>query len=65
MRRVVFDRTGEPDVLRLAEFTPDPPNEGEVQVSLRLIGLNRFETQFRRNSYAVLRKRCCVTVLPG
>lgn len=53
MRRVVFDQIGEPEVLRVDEFTPSPPKEGEVQINLRLIGLNRFETQFRRDSYAV------------
>jgi NADPH:quinone reductase-like Zn-dependent oxidoreductase len=53
MRRVVFEHIGEPDVLQTVENHLGPPRENEVQIKVRVIGLNRFETQFRRDSYAI------------
>jgi len=53
MRRVIFDEPGKPDVLRLVQDQLAAPEANEVQIEVRLIGLNRFETQFRRDSYAI------------
>ena len=53
MRRVIFKEIGDPEVLQIVENDPGAPGQGEVQIKLRMIGLNRFETQFRRDSYAI------------
>lgn len=54
MSRVVrFERTGGPEVLRLAEV-PDPvPGPGEVLIRTRALGLNRAESMFRLGQYGI------------
>jgi NADPH:quinone reductase-like Zn-dependent oxidoreductase len=52
MRRVIFESVGEPEVLRVVQFEPSPPGAGELSIEVELIGLNRFETQYRRDAYA-------------
>src|SRR5262245_42166786 len=52
MARVVrFHEPGGPEVLRLEELDVPPPGEGEVQIAVKAIGLNRAETMFRRGQY--------------
>jgi NADPH:quinone reductase-like Zn-dependent oxidoreductase len=52
MARVVrFHQTGEPEVLRLEDFEPQPPGQGEVRIQVRALGLNRAESMFRRGQY--------------
>jgi NADPH:quinone reductase len=52
-RVVLFDRTGGPDVLRLAEEPVREPGPGEVRVRVRAIGLNRAEVMYRSGEYAL------------
>ena len=52
MARVVrFHQVGGPEVLRLEEVEVPPPGEGEVQISIKALGLNRAESMFRRGQY--------------
>jgi NADPH:quinone reductase-like Zn-dependent oxidoreductase len=52
MARVVrFHQVGEPEVLRLEEVEVPPPGKGEVQISVKALGLNRAESMFRRGEY--------------
>ena len=52
MRAVLFDGSGGPEVIRLAEL-PDPaPGRGEVLVRVRAAGLNRADLLQRRGQYA-------------
>jgi NADPH:quinone reductase-like Zn-dependent oxidoreductase len=52
MARVVrFHQTGGPEVLRLEEAEVPPPREGEVQINIKALGLNRAESMFRRGQY--------------
>lgn len=52
MAKVVrFNQTGEPDVLELHDEQVPPPAEGEVQIRVAAIGLNRAEAMFRRGQY--------------
>lgn len=52
MRRVVrFDHHGGPEVLRIEEVALASPAEGEVQIRVQAIGLNRAESLFRRGTY--------------
>lgn len=52
MSKVVrFNQTGEPDVLELRDEQVPPPAEGEVQIHVAAIGLNRAEAMFRRGQY--------------
>jgi NADPH:quinone reductase-like Zn-dependent oxidoreductase len=52
MARVVrFHRTGGPEVLRVEEVEVLPPGKGEVQISIKALGLNRAESMFRRGQY--------------
>ena len=45
MARVVrFHETGGPEVLKLEELDVPPPGKGEVQISVKAIGLNRAES---------------------
>ncbi|MFE2570862.1 zinc-dependent alcohol dehydrogenase family protein [Streptomyces mirabilis] len=48
---VLFDETGGPEVLRLAEMSLPAPGQGEVQVRIDAIGLNRAEALFRAGGY--------------
>ena len=52
MARVVrFHKTGGPEVLRLEEIEVPPPSKGEVQISIKALGLNRAESMFRSGQY--------------
>lgn len=52
MRRVVrFGHHGGPEVLRIEEVALASPAEGEVQIRVQAIGLNRAEALFRRGTY--------------
>jgi NADPH:quinone reductase-like Zn-dependent oxidoreductase len=48
---VLFDETGGPGVLRLAEMSLPAPGQGQVQVRIDAIGLNRADTLFRAGGY--------------
>jgi NADPH:quinone reductase-like Zn-dependent oxidoreductase len=52
MARVVrFHQVGGPEVLRVEEVQVPPPGKGEVQISIKALGLNRAESMFRRGQY--------------
>src|SRR5436305_9337250 len=52
MARVVrFHELGEPDVLKIEEVEVPPPARGEVQITVKALGLNRAEAMFRRGEY--------------
>lgn len=52
MPKVVrFHETGGPEVLRIEELDVPPPGEGEVQIRVHALGLNRAESMFRRGQY--------------
>src|SRR6516162_7764906 len=52
MARVVrFHKTGGPEVLKIEQLDVPPPGKGEVQISVKALGLNRAESMFRRGEY--------------
>jgi NADPH:quinone reductase-like Zn-dependent oxidoreductase len=52
MARVVrFHEMGGPEVLRVEERDVPPPGQGEVQIRIHALGLNRAEAMFRRGQY--------------
>jgi NADPH:quinone reductase-like Zn-dependent oxidoreductase len=52
MARIVrFHQLGGPEVLRVEEVQVPPPGKGEVQISIKALGLNRAEAMFRRGQY--------------
>ena len=52
MARVVrFHETGGPEVLKIEEIDVPPPGKGEVQISVKALGLNRAEAMFRSGTY--------------
>src|SRR5262245_32998289 len=52
MARVVrFHETGGPEVLQIEDLEVPPPAKGEVQISVKALGLNRAESMFRRGQY--------------
>src|SRR5262249_56040242 len=52
MARVVrFHETGGPEVLKIELRDVPPPGKGEVQISVKALGLNRAESMFRRGEY--------------
>jgi NADPH:quinone reductase-like Zn-dependent oxidoreductase len=52
MARVVrFHQVGGPEVLQVEEVEVPPPGKGEVQISIKALGLNRAESMFRRGQY--------------
>jgi NADPH:quinone reductase-like Zn-dependent oxidoreductase len=52
MARVVrFHETGGPEVLRIEEVEVPPPGNGEVQIRIHALGLNRAEVTFRTGQY--------------
>src|SRR5271165_494555 len=52
MARVVrFHETGGPEVLKIEELEVPPPGQGEVQIRIHALGLNRAEEMFRRGQY--------------
>ena len=46
-----FIRLGGPEVLRVEEVEVPPPGKGEVQISIKALGLNRAESMFRSGQY--------------
>ena len=52
MARVVrFHETGGPEVHKIEQLDVPPPGKGEVQISVKALGLNRAESMFRRGEY--------------
>jgi NADPH:quinone reductase-like Zn-dependent oxidoreductase len=52
MARVVrFHQVGGPEVLQVEEVEVPPPGKGEVQISIKALGLNRAESMFRSGQY--------------
>jgi NADPH:quinone reductase-like Zn-dependent oxidoreductase len=52
MARVVrFHQVGGPEVLRVEQLEVPPPGKGEVQISIKALGLNRAESMFRSGQY--------------
>ena len=52
MARVVrFHQVGGPEVLRVDEVEVPAPGKGEVQISIKALGLNRAESMFRNGKY--------------
>ena len=52
MARVVrFHKTGGPEVLKIEQLDVPPPGKGEVQISVKALGLNRADSMFRRGEY--------------
>jgi len=52
MARVVrFHKIGGPEVLRVEEVAVAQPRKGEVQISIKALGLNRAESMFRSGQY--------------
>jgi NADPH:quinone reductase-like Zn-dependent oxidoreductase len=52
MARVVrFHETGGPEVLKIEQIDVPPPGEGEVQIAVKALGLNRAEAMFRIGKY--------------
>jgi NADPH2:quinone reductase len=50
-RRIVFRRTGGPEVLEIETFTPAAPGPGEVLVRHRAAGVNYIDTYHRTGLY--------------
>jgi NADPH2:quinone reductase len=52
MSRIVrFHRLGGPEVLQFDELDLGAPGPGEVRIRVRVLGLNRAESMFRRGIY--------------
>jgi NADPH:quinone reductase-like Zn-dependent oxidoreductase len=52
MPRVVrFHQTGGPEVLQIEDIDVPPPGNGEVQITVKALGLNRAEAMFREGRY--------------
>jgi NADPH:quinone reductase-like Zn-dependent oxidoreductase len=50
-RVVRFREIGGPEVLKIEEVDVPPPGEGEVQIRIKALGLNRAEVMFRTGTY--------------
>lgn len=54
MSKVIhFNRTGGAEVLEFAEVDVAAPTAGEVQISVRALGINRAEIMFRNGEYVI------------
>lgn len=52
MAKVVrFHKIGGPEVLQLDEVEVAPPKQGEIQIRVKALGLNRAESMFRSGQY--------------
>ena len=52
MARIVrFDQTGGPEVLQIRDEIVSPPAQGEIQIAVHALGLNRAEVMFRSGQY--------------
>lgn len=48
---VVFDETGEPEVLRIVDEPDGEPGAGEVRVQIEAVGINRLDQLMRSGAY--------------
>lgn len=53
MTRIVFDRVGGPEVLRVEPSQPQPPARGEVTLRHHAVGINYIDTYHRSGLYPV------------
>src|SRR5678815_2752894 len=53
MRAIQIERTGGPEVMKLADIAPRDPGPGEVRVRHHAIGVNFIDTYFRSGLYPV------------
>lgn len=52
MARIVrFHKTGGPEVLQIENIDVPPPQDGEVRIKVKALGLNRAEAMFRMGKY--------------
>ncbi len=52
MSRIVrFDKIGDADVLKIVEESPAEPQENEIRIQVKALGLNRAEVLFRQGLY--------------
>ena len=52
MARIVrFHKTGGPEVLQIENLQVPPTGKGEIQITVKALGLNRAESMFRRGQY--------------
>jgi NADPH:quinone reductase len=52
MAKVVrFHEIGGPEVLKIEDIDVPPPGKGEIQISIKALGLNRAESMFRNGQY--------------
>jgi NADPH:quinone reductase-like Zn-dependent oxidoreductase len=49
--RPFFGETGGPEVLKIEQLDVPPPGKGEVQISVKALGLNRAESMFSGGEY--------------
>jgi len=52
-KAIKFYEAGSADVLTIEHEEIPPPGEGEAQIVITAIGLNRFEIMFREDNYAI------------
>ncbi|UOO83031.1 zinc-dependent alcohol dehydrogenase family protein [Uruburuella testudinis] len=52
-KRIVFNQTGDADVLEIIEHTEPAPAAGEVQIKVHAIGLNRADIMYRNGETGV------------
>ncbi|HWC21822.1 MAG TPA: zinc-dependent alcohol dehydrogenase family protein [Flexivirga sp.] len=50
-RVVIFDRTGQPDVLHIVDEPAKEPSAGEVRVRIEAIGVNRLDHMMRTGAF--------------
>jgi len=53
MKAIVFEETGGPEVLRLADVPKPEPRPGMVMIEVHAIGVNFADTRFRQGTYVV------------
>ena len=51
MKAVIINKTGGPEVLELKDITLEKPNENEVTIEQKAIGLNYIDTYHRSGLY--------------
>lgn len=52
-KRIQFAHYGSPEVMDYVDFTPPPPEDNEIQIANKAIGLNFIDTYYRRGIYNV------------
>src|SRR5918911_3795821 len=53
MKAILVDEFGDSSVLKLIEIERPSPDEGEVLIEVRAVGVNYADTMRRRNQYVV------------